>query len=272
MTAFRDYLRCPYRFYLKHILKLQSCDDQDEELSARLIGTLVHDVLQNFALSGDQLQATDRAGDILTFLEQQLDILVAARFGTRISKLIALQIEQIRSRLTAFAAWQANRNAQGWRIQATELAFDDKVLSFSTSRGVIGVRGRIDRIDRHPHTGAVEVIDYKISDFEKDPKETRSKKWGWFDLQLPLYAKVVQQLKISEQPVLAFLPIHGGEAIELAPAKWGAEELEDAYRTAGIIAEKIAIGEFWPALELPFGGGDEFAWICDGVQQKRRTV
>ncbi|MCH5375866.1 MAG: PD-(D/E)XK nuclease family protein, partial [Planctomycetes bacterium] len=48
VTAFRDYLACPYRFYLRHVLGLQTVDDGAEELDGAAFGNLLHDVMREF--------------------------------------------------------------------------------------------------------------------------------------------------------------------------------------------------------------------------------
>jgi len=40
VTAFRDYLACPYRFFLRHVLKLRPLDDAATELAANQFGDL----------------------------------------------------------------------------------------------------------------------------------------------------------------------------------------------------------------------------------------
>ena len=39
VTAFRDYLTCPFRFYLRRILKLQAADDSAAELDGAQFGS-----------------------------------------------------------------------------------------------------------------------------------------------------------------------------------------------------------------------------------------
>jgi hypothetical protein len=48
VTAFQDYLTCPYRFYLKHVLKLRPLGDGATELTASSFGNLAHAVLADF--------------------------------------------------------------------------------------------------------------------------------------------------------------------------------------------------------------------------------
>ncbi|MEZ6086907.1 MAG: PD-(D/E)XK nuclease family protein [Pirellulaceae bacterium] len=56
VTAFGDYLRCPYRFYLRHIAKLRPLDDRATEMAANQFGNLVHDSLETFGKKGRNTQ------------------------------------------------------------------------------------------------------------------------------------------------------------------------------------------------------------------------
>ena len=51
VTQFKDYLKCPYRFYLQHVLRLDEMADDWTEMSGGTFGDLAHDVLQAFAES-----------------------------------------------------------------------------------------------------------------------------------------------------------------------------------------------------------------------------
>ncbi len=51
VTEFRDYLACPYRYYLRHRLKLKALADSASELDARQFGNLLHEALMDFGRS-----------------------------------------------------------------------------------------------------------------------------------------------------------------------------------------------------------------------------
>ncbi|SVC71697.1 uncharacterized protein METZ01_LOCUS324551, partial [marine metagenome] len=48
VTSIANYLACPYRFYLRHVLRMETLDLEQRELDARGFGSLVHDVLDAF--------------------------------------------------------------------------------------------------------------------------------------------------------------------------------------------------------------------------------
>ena len=59
VTAFRDYLDCPFRYYLKHVLGMEALDDQKMELDAMDFGSLVHDTLHEMALNEEMRRCED---------------------------------------------------------------------------------------------------------------------------------------------------------------------------------------------------------------------
>ncbi|MHC4993445.1 MAG: PD-(D/E)XK nuclease family protein [Planctomycetota bacterium] len=186
VTAFRDYLACPYRFYLRRVLGLDAIDDHIEELDGGAFGNLAHDVLNDFAHS-DAAESTS-IGRIEKYLSDRLDRHFRYQYGKASLAAVALQVEQLRRRLQAFAKWQAERAEQGWRIEHSELEISDQDPAKLIVEGEpFGVYGRIDRVDLNVNTGERFIIDYKTSDSGKSPKQTHRRKDDWIDLQLPLY-------------------------------------------------------------------------------------
>ncbi|MCL2305291.1 MAG: PD-(D/E)XK nuclease family protein, partial [Planctomycetaceae bacterium] len=104
VTEFRDYLACPYRYYLRHRLGLDVLHDHDEELDAAKFGNVLHEVLRRFGLS-DIRNSTDRNA-IVTFLSEELDKIATETYGEKPRAVVAVQVEQLRYRLNAFADWQ----------------------------------------------------------------------------------------------------------------------------------------------------------------------
>ena len=50
VTSIAMYLDCPYRFYLRHVLRMESLDLEQRELDARGFGSLVHNVLDAYGM------------------------------------------------------------------------------------------------------------------------------------------------------------------------------------------------------------------------------
>jgi CRISPR/Cas system-associated exonuclease Cas4 (RecB family) len=47
-TALNDYIECRLRFYFRHIARIREADEIDEELDNRLLGSLLHRVMESF--------------------------------------------------------------------------------------------------------------------------------------------------------------------------------------------------------------------------------
>ena len=207
VTELRDYLACPYRYYLRHRLKLRPLDDTIDELDALLFGSLVHELLGDFAQHPEICESQD-AQEIETFLSERLDQLAALHFGvvrhsSEKSSLVSssltqalpstdplpairVQIEQLRYRLRGFAAWQANWTRQGWHIayaEAPENSQKGRQVNLANQQEIdfrladgrrVRLRGRIDRIDWNDQGAQPRLVifDYKTSEKGEPPEKT----------------------------------------------------------------------------------------------------
>lgn len=211
VTAFSAYLSCPYRFYLRHVLRMRPLDDSALELAANQFGDLVHGALEYF---GESEQRDEPDPDkIATALIDQLHRYADEHYGDNTQATIAIQIRQAERRLKTVAQRQAERIAQGWRIHAVEASVDEKEVDEKGKpkkpTGIIlngeftGLRGRFDRIDHHPGTGQWAILDYKTHGHAPEKKHLKTASDGsikWVDLQLPLYRRFIPDLGIEADP------------------------------------------------------------------------
>jgi len=265
VTALRDYLACPYRYYLKHRLKLETLADWAEELDGAGFGNLLHDVLRDF---GRGAAADSESGDaIRDELFVTLGQLAAERFGEQPLPAVNVQIEMLRLRLERFAELQSEWRRQGWKIHDVERTFEEGKVAFPSDDGPISLVGRIDRIDVNERTGEVAVLDYKSSDSAKSPDQMHRQgpvaAKEWIDLQLPLYRYLVRSLGLPEPVQLGYVLLPKDiDKTGFAMAEWTAEELESADAAARAVVRGIRAGEFWPPTDPPPSLFSEFAAIC----------
>ncbi|MDO4584465.1 MAG: PD-(D/E)XK nuclease family protein [Planctomycetia bacterium] len=269
-TKWKDYIACPFRFYLRHILKLEPIDDHAQEMSPLEFGNAVHTILEQWGQREKSRPTPTRSREIL---ERELESLLEEYFTTRFprSVLPAVNVQQeiLRSRLKAFAAFQASWD--GGQIWALEKSLE--MTLELPGGGKMNVTGRIDRIDFHPGLGYT-LMDYKSGDTLLSPDSVYKKKTGeWKDLQLPLYWEMMRRLPEREN-----LPIRLGylvlpkktEDTAFLKADWETPQLEDALSQAADIAEKIQNGIFWPPKELPGNIRDDYQpyveWLKDGQE------
>jgi ATP-dependent helicase/nuclease subunit B len=263
VTAFRDYLRCPFRFYLKHALKLETVDPFKSELDALDFGTLCHAALEAMGKEPALRDCTDGAV-LREFLLADVDRRSRDRYGAELTLPLIVQLESARQRLARAAEVHAAERAAGWVIEHVERKFE-LVL------GAVTVSGKIDRIERNTVTGAVRVIDYKTSDKGVSPlaahvrsarREETAPDWArftiggkelvWTDLQLPLYLEALAgEFGPAASAGYFNLPKAVGET---ALAPW--EDYDAAWRAAARrcaegVAAGVAAGIFWPPAEVP---------------------
>ena len=270
VTAFRDYLACPYRFYLRRVLKLRSSDDAAEELDGGLFGSLVHEVLRQFGL-GDCRDSTDPQ-EIRQQLRELLQRCAEAQFGQHPLASVMVQLEQLRLRLDGFADKQAERAAAGWSIESIEgdqREHTDAVLQVGEDRMIL--RGRIDRIDVHRETGLRAILDYKSSDSPRTPEKAHQRGDQWIDLQLPLYRHLARSQGITEPVQLGYVLLPKDvDKVEFCMAQWSDEQLASADAVAREVVQKIWDNQFWPPTHPPPDFSEEYAAICqDGVFERR---
>jgi len=288
VTQFKSYLACPYRFYLRHVLRLESITDSAVELDAAMFGDLVHYALQEFGRADDKIRHSTSEDVLIGYLNDRLSRLAHARYGEHLGRpAIRVQIEQARARLKAFARWQAERTASGWRIAYSEDFNRRLSASFDVDGQPLTLQGRIDRIDVHPKTGAYLILDYKTSDSANSPEKAHRKRDGqWVDLQLPLYRHLLSDVSIDDGPPLDLsdpeerdrqvqlgyinLP-KDVDHVGLQLAEWDASLLREADDTAREVVRKIRKEIFWPPSEVPPAFSEDLAAICQDRLLSRWT-
>jgi ATP-dependent helicase/nuclease subunit B len=259
-TRFRDYLACPFRFYLKHILKMEPLDDTKRGMDALDFGLLVHEALQAMGNDPDMRTCTD-AEALADFLRTCAQDTVNKLYGPHPALPIQVSLDAACRRLSAAAAVQAGLAAEGWKIERTEVTLELSINGMP-------VRGKIDRIDRHPD-GRVRVIDYKTSDKADPPAAThlcgareddeeaftvlyRDKPKRWSDLQLPLYGMLHKanggQGSVIE---LAYFSLPRA-VVETGLMIWNdftPDLAKAAERCAKTIVQRVQQRTFWPPAE-----------------------
>lgn len=237
VTAFRDYLQCPYRYFLRRELNLQFVPDDVRELDAACFGNLIHDVLNAFGQSSVR-DALD-SDAILEFLIEELQRIARLQFGRSRSATVSVQLRMVEARLTAFARWQAAHAAEGWRILKTEQKVQSPGFRDLQGRELI-LEGRIDRIDRQMESGEHLVLDYKTSEQPSTPEKTHRSNGVWRDLQLPLYRLLVRALGIRGTVRLGYVLLPGDSGqTGLAMADWTDGDLDAAEEMARGTASDI---------------------------------
>lgn len=249
-TDFKAYLECPFEFYLKKFMRLETFDAFKNEADARDVGTIMHAVLQNLK----DFESEDD-GEIFAFLSQKLDLEFDKAFGFSPPASAKFQKHFLRQRLRNASVLESLHRRAGWRTIATEVDYTNLEI------GKFKVKARIDRIDEDAR-GNLMVIDYKTIDNPylragvspaeaahlKRQKKDAPNNYDWKDLQLPLYTESVAR-KFGKENVWCayFLMAASVEDSSFDVWKIDLKARQSALLKAKEIAEKIAAYKFEPA-------------------------
>lgn len=273
VTSFTSYLDCPFRFYLSRVLQMSSPHLDRIELNPRDFGNLIHKVLEDFAKS--DAATTSEEKEIASCFNDILSSLITARYGSRLSAPLILQVESMRQRLEWWAEIEARHRSDGWQILGVEDYLAPKESPFQLDG--MPISGMIDRIEEHPKLG-IRVVDFKTKRRPISVKKAHLKEiprlktaadypdWAlvddggkpshWTNLQVPLYV-----LALAERyPNLPPEQLTAGYA-QLGMAKsdilldlWeglSGDLLESARECALGVIRGIRQHHFWPPNEAP---------------------
>jgi ATP-dependent helicase/nuclease subunit B len=261
VTGLRDWLECPFRFYLNRGLGMQTVAPDKTELDAMDFGSLLHAVLETMGTQAglrDTLDEAQLREGMLAFFEER----IRRDYGDRPALPLLIQFESARQRLRRAAQVEIAERQAGWRIERIEWDFELPV-------GPLVIRGKIDRLDRH-EDGRIRVIDYKTSDQAADPLAKHvgtlrdddaarpawlkvmqaGKEKRWIDLQLPMYRLALAE-EFGRDLTCAYfnLPKAIGDT-DLSYWEDPAGTLQTAAEAcAQGVAAAIGAGEFWPPVD-----------------------
>ncbi len=244
-SSIDTYLKCGLQFYYKYVLGIMEKDEISDEIQQRDIGTIVHDILENYFRLKMEEPSLDITEDDYKLIKKEAKKIFDARIKNHdigYEYIIKVQIEKRLNDILDFH----KKNFKGIKISGCEQGFK---TSITTKYGDMNLRGRADRID--DRKGSLNIIDYKTGALARVPN------WKKFDLakreewpttlksvQLPFY--ILAYLKTnphaSVQYMDASLMMLGKEKIEeqklfkemhgKAPNK---VEIFDAYQKAIVI-------------------------------------
>ena len=259
------YMHCPFTYLLRKTYN-ESEDYRAEELDASEFGNLAHDALEAWG-QGELKDSTD-ADAIAAALEEKVDAILVERFGLEIPAIVALQGESVKRRLRRFAALQAARAADGWRVMATE-------RKMKVAYGHTVVAGRCDRIDFNERTGEWCVVDYKTWDSAARAAAFETKKDGtrvWKSLQLPLYCAMLDadpdfpEAK-RERITASYCILAKTVADTCYSESFSGADVPDAEAKVKELVDGIERGVFWPATDTSEWRWDFADWIFNSPEE-----
>jgi len=232
VTRFKDFIECPYRFYLKQ-KNIYPCKELTKEMPASQFGTVVHNVLEQFGKS--KLANSEDPNIIRSKLKELLDKGIERKFGENPHPAVLIQRDSMLKRLNVLAEKQAKRAKNGWKIKETEKEIIIELAEYK-------IKGKIDRIDEKMTQKC--IIDYKTGEVKNVKSEHYNKNTGWINLQLPLYAYWGKKNNNEKIPVTAYFSIQKDTSeIKLLEYEWSEEEIDEAVEEAVNIFKKINSGD-----------------------------
>ncbi len=293
VTAFRDYLACPFRYYLKHVLRMNRPEPARGEWNARDFGNVAHKALETWGRDASAHNAS--ATDIAKHLIATADRAIASAFHGSPPLAVRIQREALCQRLQWTAEVLAEIHADGWRV--IEIERDTRI----TLPDGTEIRGFIDRIDRHIDTGAIRIIDYKTGNLKGNSRaglaesahrqratpalerklahlphdcpawhDVPAAKNGpvrhcWKNLQLPLYAAAMTPPADTPPPVPCYITLGNSRANTTLDCweSFSARDIQSAIECANWIIRQISQESFLPpASRVDF---DDFADLAAGA-------
>jgi len=185
-TSVEAYAACPFKFFLRNVLRVGELEEVDDEIDHRTLGRLYHDVLEQlFSRLGKEGRfpiVIDEA--VIDLADEVCDDVIAEWRRTEPlghPALFAVEERRLRERVQAVLRTEAdNVPAEGCMPAHFERAFGP--LPF----GDVWVRGKIDRID--VGVGRAMVLDYKTGGKKGLAEQAKDDALCVTSWQLPIYA------------------------------------------------------------------------------------
>ena len=240
-SQLNNYERCPRQYMYGNVLNLRG-----RQTRYALSGNVIHQVLEQFYKSFKHAKDA-KLDDLLALYDAAF---ASAEFDSELER--RQHREDGQAMMEAFFAEESKRTTEPVRLEQW----------FEFDLGTVKVRGRIDRIDRHPD-GRFEVIDYKTGRVES------RKAYATENLQLPIYAIAMQEhlkLPLKAATIYALkerkrITLNLGE--DLTPSA-----IESAKRRILEIAAHIREGQFEPKPEPNICAFCEFRMLCPASEAK----
>ncbi len=199
-SGYNSLVACPYQYYARYVLHLNELDEIREDIEKRDFGEWVHAILHRFHQQFNVL-----ADNEVIELKQVLTNISIEVFAQAVQRDYWARAWLLRwqQSIPAYIEAQLKSEAEGWRYQNGEVAFE-----FPVTEELL-MRGSIDRIDVLESTASVvRVLDYKTLNAAK--LKAKLKQAGE-DVQLPFYAHVFEATEA------AFISIEKNKVLMVEP-------------------------------------------------------
>lgn len=248
-TAFETYAACPYRYFLSRRLHIEPTESPEPEvaLDALTFGTLIHDVLEKFALwrmewEPGSLSPKEQEDWLREQTESNIELLKEETPG-RSDGAWKIELSRAWLILRQWLRREPDTADQPEMLQTmAEFSFGSSTPDSSSGPAVevrtstgksVKFRGQVDRVDISNDGSRVVVYDYKsggnssYTKLDSDPVKKGTK------LQLPLYSKAVAK-EFPEANIFAsyWFVREASSELKPDPADYDSERAETALNAA----------------------------------------
>jgi RecB family exonuclease len=249
VSAIETYLDCPFRFFARHVLRLEEDPEDEEVMDPRRQGQFVHDVFERFFAAWQDAghravtpRNLDEARDMFTaVVDRSLERLPIGEAGLERTRLLGSP--------AAAGLGEAVLRMEAERpLPVVERLLEHPLkgeFTFATADGprTMALRGKADRLDLL-EDGTFRLIDYKLG---WPPQRARA-------LQLPIYSLCAEQRLVGHKGrnwqlrEAAYLAFKGPKRVVplFSSAADRAKVLADAQQRLADAVDAIARGEFPP--------------------------
>ena len=180
-TQLENYAKCPYKYFVENVLRLETITGPVEELEAFEYGSLIHTILYEFytKLKEKGIILSNCSDDDFKTAENLLFKIAGQKFDElKLSpelsfyereKLLGINNRRTQSLLYKFLE-EERTNDSGYIPLFFEMSFgkvknqskSSKKFNESVNAGKIKLKGKIDRIDINEEEKTLKVVDYKL--------------------------------------------------------------------------------------------------------------
>jgi ATP-dependent helicase/nuclease subunit B len=207
VSQLETYAKCPYKYFVERILKLEGIEEPTEEVEALEMGGILHNILFEFykTMKDKGIVLHNCSNEEFIFAEKLIFNIAEkkieeANFKSPLSffereKILGINNNREKSILYEFLI-KEKEDKEGYVPEFFEVSFgkmDDKNIPDeikSLKAGGIEVRGKIDRIDINKENKKLRVIDYKLGGSRPTKEDIET----GISLQLPLYLFAAKEL------------------------------------------------------------------------------
>ena len=233
VTDIDAYRKCPMRFYIERVLKLEIEDPPQFKVEARLWGSLAHKVMEQLYKDG-HIEIDDIDTRLVQCLEAVLKQFPIDEFWGRVAKEIFQKLLP-----------KIKEQEQALRMQGFGPVMVEKKLTADING--LKLKGKIDRIDKRQGSGGqgvkgprendnnnVVLLDYKTGNVDSD------------SLQMPMYALMWKENSPDPVDKVGYYSLKEGKTTWY-PKKGSMEEyLKESLATAEELVGKMRKGMFSP--------------------------